>query len=332
VHSMGSLLAGVGNMAHLLSFTAQDAAFLVSPLASITGVMQLHLALDRGGRLILEDAFSPPASLGRLIAHRVTVFGGAPFVLEQLLREAGRQRLESLPLRAVAVGGSAIPRRLLEEAATRYGIVPTRVYGSSECPNAFGSAPQDPLPQRLSDEGVAMEGTEGRLDEATGELQVRGDNLFRGYLDPQDNEEAFTPDGWFRTGDQATFTAGRLVITGRLKEVVARKGMKISLAEIDEAMRGMPDGIDAAAYGVSDANTGERVAVAVHVAPGIEVTLDGVTGWLRAAGLATYKLPEQLVIWHDQLPRTPSGKVIRRALADGAVDRPTHCAARLLAR
>jgi acyl-CoA synthetase (AMP-forming)/AMP-acid ligase II len=317
VHTMPSLLAGVRNMAHLLSFGSGDAAFLVSPLASITGVMQLHLALEYGGRLVLEDAFSPADSLRRLIENGVTVFGGAPFVLEELLAEAARQAVPALPLRAVAVGGTAIPRRLLEDAAARYGIVPTRVYGSSECPNAFGSDPQDPLPQRLADEGVPMQGTEGRIDPVTGELQLRGDNLFSGYLDPADNVEAFTADGWLRTGDQATFEHGRLRITGRIKEIVARKGMKISLAEIDEFLIGLPGCIAAAAYGVSDARTGERVAVAVQTEPHVHVTLDDVTAWLSAAGLATYKLPEELVVWHEPLPRTASGKVIRRALAAG---------------
>jgi acyl-CoA synthetase (AMP-forming)/AMP-acid ligase II len=315
VHTMRSLVAGVRNMTYLLSFSPSDAAFLVSPLASITGVMQVHLALSNGGRLILEDAFSPASSLQRLVELGATVFGGAPFILEELLAEAGRQELHSLPIRAVAVGGSAIPRRLLEQAAARYGILPSRVYGSSECPNAFGSEPGDSLEQRLSDEGVAMAGTEGRIDPQTGELQLRGENLFSGYLDPAHNAEAFTSDGWYRTGDQATLAHGRLQITGRIKEIVARKGVKISLAEIDELMHGMPGSIDAAAYGIPDERMGERVALAVRTEPGMEITLEDVTSWLLAAGLTKHKLPERLVNWHEPLPRTASGKVIRRALA-----------------
>ncbi len=329
VHSMRSLFAGVRNFAHTLSFTACDSAFLVSPLASITGVSQLHLTLECGGRLILEDAFSASASLERLIALQASVFGGAPFVLEELLGEAARQEVDALPLRAVAVGGSAIARQLLEDAAARYGIVPSRVYGSSECPIGFGSAPDDELDARLSDEGVAMPGTEGRIDPDNGELQVRGENLFQGYLDPEHNADALTSDGWFRTGDQATLTGGRLRVTGRLKEVVARKGMKLSLAEIDELMRGMPGCLSAAAYGLPDPVTGERLALAVQVPADGDLGLDEVAGWLSAAGLARWKLPEQVVIWHEPFPYTASGKVLRRALADGGADRPTHYAARL---
>ncbi len=329
VHTLRSLQAGVRNMAHTLRFSRHDAPFLVSPLASITGISQTHLALDCGGHLLLEDAFSPSASLRRLVELGATVFGGAPFVLEELLGAAISRHLDALPLRAVAVGGASIPRSLLEAAYERFGIVPSRVYGSSECPIAFASAPDDSLEARMRDEGIAMPGTEGRIDPANEELQVRGENLFAGYLDPEHNAEAFTDDGWFRTGDQASLTGGRLLITGRLKEVVSRKGLKVSLAEIDEALRGMPGILAAAAYALADEETGERLAVAIQVDPVATVGLPEVAQWLSSRGLATWKLPEQIVIWTEPLPYTTSGKVLRRALGAGGAGRPTEFAARL---
>lgn len=332
LHTMRSLLAGVRNMAHTLSFSSHDAPFLISPLASITGVAQLHLALECGARLLLEDAYSPAASLTRLIDLEATVFGGAPFVLESLLAEADRQRCQTLPLRAVAVGGASIPRALLEKAWQDYGIVPSRVYGSSECPIAYGSAPEDDLEGRLRDEGVAMPGTQARIDPATAELQIRGENVFDGYLDPQDNADAFTSDGWFRTGDQAVLTGGRLLISGRLKEVVARKGLKISLAEVDEMLRGMPGILAAASYGLPDAETGERLAVAIQLDGTSDLGLEDVTRWLLSAGLAKRKLPEQVVIWEEPLPETATGKVLRRVLADAGSGRPTHYGKRLQGR
>lgn len=333
VHTRQSLLAGVRNMAYTLRFTRQDAPFLVSPLASITGIAQLHLALEGGGHLLLEDTFSPASSLRRLVGLEATVFGGAPFVLEALLAEAIGQQLDALPLRAVAIGGAAIARSLLEEAHARFGIVPSRVYGSSECPIAFASAPDDDLEARMRDEGVAMPGTQGRIDPVNAELQVRGDNLFRAYLDPEHNGEAFTEDGWFRTGDQASIADGRLLITGRIKEVVARKGLKISLAEIDEALRGMPGTLAAATYSVPDEHTGERLAVAIQVDPeaagALEIGLREVTGWLSSRGVATWKLPEQVVIWRAPFPCTASGKVLRRSLDEASSGRLTEYAPRL---
>jgi acyl-CoA synthetase (AMP-forming)/AMP-acid ligase II len=329
LHKVQSLLAGARNMAQTLAFTSRDGAFLVSPLAGITGIAQLHLALECGGRLVLEDAFSPTASLSRLIDHDATVFGGAPFILESLLAEAAKQHHGDLPLRAVAVGGTSIPRALLEDAWSRHRMVPSRVYGSSECPIAFASAPSDDLEARFADDGIPMPGTEGRIDPANGELQVRGESLFSRYLDPADNAEAFTSDGWFRTGDLAVLSADRLRITGRLKEVVARKGLKISLAEVDEKMRGLPGSLGAASYGLPDAETGERLAVAIHADGHSEMGLETVTQWLRAAGVATWKLPEQVVVWNEPLPHTATGKVLRRALADGGAGRPTHIARRL---
>lgn len=328
-HTRRSLLAGVRNMAHTLSFTQRDSIFLVSPLASITGICQLHLALECGGRLLLEETFAPASSVQRFVELGATIFGGAPFVLEQLLAAAADRPAAALPLRAVAVGGASIPRDLLQKAFSGYGIRPSRVYGSSECPNAFASAPEDGLEARLDDEGVAMPGTQARIDPANDELQLRGDCLFNGYVDPEHNAEAFTADGWLRTGDVASLTGGRLRITGRLKEVVARKGLKISLAEVDDLMRGMPGSLAAATYGLPDAETGERLALAVQAAPGAEVRLQDVAEWLLSAGLAKWKLPEEVVVWDEPFPYTASGKVLRRALPEGGAGRPTRLAKRL---
>lgn len=327
-HSLSSLSAGARNLARTLSYTRADAPFLCSPLATSTGVSQVHLALDTGSRFILEDAYSAGRSLERLVTLEATVLGGAPVILEELLA-AAEGRYASLPLRAVALGGAPIPRPLLERAGSRYGITASRVYGSSESPSAFGSDPSDTVEQRLSDEGVAMPGTQARIDPSNGELQLRGANLFMGYLDAEHNAEAFTADGWFRTGDQATLTDGRLRITGRLKEVVARKGLKVSMAEVDESVRGMPGCLEAATYGVPDPQTGERLVLALRAESADELTLQSVCDWLRERGLAIWKLPEQLVIWDRPLPRTATGKVRRTDLAQGASGRPTLLADRL---
>lgn len=320
-HSLSSLAAGTRNFQQVVGFSSGDTAILVSPLASITGVLQTHLALTNGGGLVLEDAFDPALTLARAIDNGATVFGGVPFVLEQLLEQARLGGLTRLPLRAAAIGGATIPRELLEEAARSYGILPSRIYGSSECPVSFGSAPADALESRLADEGVALPAVAGRIDPSNGELQISGPHVFAGYVDESDSAGAFTPDGWFRTGDLAELTRDRLTVTGRLKEVVVRKGMKISMAEVDSLLRGMPGVVEAATFAQPDPETGERLAVAVHVRRGADIGLADVTGWLMSAGLAKWKLPEHLVAWSQPLPRTETGKVLRRALAIDPGDR-----------
>lgn len=330
VHSLNTLRSGARSMADAFELSEADVAFLSTPLASITGLVQTHLMLDRGGALVLEDRFSPPASLQRLRTHGATVLGGAPVIVEELFKQAASEGLETLPLRAMALGGTMIPKPVLELAIQRFGIAPVRMYGASEIPSATGTRPSDEGVARIGDDGAPARGTELRNDgEVPGEILVRGPMRFLGYLDPDDNRGVFAAEGWLRTGDLGDLTDGRLTVTGRLKEVIARKGLKISLAEVDEAARALPGVAEAAAYGIPDEETGERLVLAVHLdRPGV-LAVDEVMPALLAGGLAKYKLPEQVVLWEGPLPRTESGKIQRRLIADDLTPRPTWRAARL---
>ena len=329
VHSLNTIRSGARSMAEALELSQHDAAFLSTPLASITGLVQLHLTLDRGARLILEDHFDGAASLERLRSLRATVLGGAPIIIEELFRQAAEREIRELPLRATRLGGTMIPRPVLEYAIERFGITPVRIYGSSETPCATGTAPSDRDELRVADDGVGARGVELRTDgPVPGELLVRGPMRFLGYLSAADNREAFVDGGWFRTGDLGVLDRGRLTVTGRAKEIVARKGMKISLAEVDEAVLALPGMDEAATYGVPDTETGERMVLAVRCSdPAAD--FDAIAGRLLAGGLAKWKLPEQVVFWDEPMPRTASGKIQRQALADGGRGRPSGMAPRL---
>jgi acyl-CoA synthetase (AMP-forming)/AMP-acid ligase II len=330
VHSLNTIRAGARSMASALELADDDAAFLSTPVASITGLVQVHLTLDRGARLILEDHFEPAASLGRLRSQQATVLGGAPIIIEELFRQAAEQEVPALPLRAICLGGTMIPRPVLADAIARFGITPVRVYGSSETPCATTTAPADQGDLRVADDGVPALGTEIRIDgPRPGELLVRGPMRFLGYLDPADNRDAFVAGGWFRTGDLGNFGDGRVTVTGRVKEIVARKGMKISLAEIDEAALALAGVQEAASYGVPDHETGERLVLAVRCTDPDDESFETIVSVLRSGGLATWKLPEEVVFWGGPLPRTASGKIVRPALAAGAGGRPTGLAPRL---
>jgi acyl-coenzyme A synthetase/AMP-(fatty) acid ligase len=122
---------------------------------------------------------------------------------------------------------------------------------------------------------------------------------------------------------------GRLTVVGRLKDIVNRSGLKIALAEIDEALDGLDGAAETACFGVPDADTGERLVVAARPADGASVTLDMVIAHLRNRGVATRKLPEELVVWHEPLPRTASGKIVRPRLARESGGRPRTAVERL---
>ncbi len=260
VHTLHTFGSGVRNLASAFGCGPGDAPFLSSPLASITGLSQLQMSLS-GNHIVLDDDFEPTRSVALLERYGATLLGGAPVLLEMLFTEYARQGKESSSLSVVALGGTMIPRALLDIAVSRFNIKPVRVYGSSEVPIHTATMLDDPTEFGMADEGLPLKGGEISIGSATdqSELLVRGPNMFQGYLDEAHNVEAFER-GWFRTGDLAEISAGRLAIRGRLKEVVARKGMKISLAEIDAAVTGLPEAIEWASFGIPDRDTGERVA------------------------------------------------------------------------
>jgi acyl-CoA synthetase (AMP-forming)/AMP-acid ligase II len=329
-HSLNTLTSGARNMALITDADSGTVIFLVSPLTSITGVMQMHLAADQHATLVLEDDFDPETSLDRINQHEASLLGGAPVIVERLIKAADSRPGRRCSLRTLALGGTMLPRPLLQQVMDEYRIKVARVYGSSEAPNASGSMPTDAREVRLTDDGALMPGTEIRVGstEHPQEGLVRGPGVFLGYLAAADNVRAFEGD-WYRTGDLVEMSDGRLTVVGRLKEVVNRNGFKISLAEIDAAMFGMTGIEESACFALPDAETGERLAVAILPSEGAVIDLELVTSHLRSIGVATRRLPEQLVLWDGPLPRTTSGKIVRSRLVMDAPSKPSMVASRL---
>jgi acyl-CoA synthetase (AMP-forming)/AMP-acid ligase II len=330
LHSLNTITAGAQNLVRITGADERSVFFLASPLASITGVTQMHLVADQHATLVLEDRFDPERSLDRINEHGATLLGGAPVLAERLLRAADGRHERQIALRLIALGGAMLPMPVLELAMDCFGIDVARVYGSSEAPNSTGSLPHEDRARRLADDGALMPGTEVRIGSA-GHAQeglLRGPAVFLGYVDPAHNALAFD-DGWFRTGDAVEVHNGRLTVVGRLKELVNRNGLKISLSEIDAALERLSGVVEYASFGVPDQDTGERLVVAVRAEDAAVVTLEGICTHLRSVGIATRKLPEQLVVWDEALPRTASGKIVRSRLAMESSGKPAQYAPRL---
>jgi cyclohexanecarboxylate-CoA ligase len=142
-----------------------------------------------------------------------------------------------------------------------------------------------------------------------GEVLVRGPALFVGYLDPKLNDDSFTPDGWFRSGDLGRIGAdGYLEITGRHKDIIIRGGENISAKEIEDHLFAHPKIADISVVASPDPVLVERVCAVVVTKAGQTITLPEIVDWLATRQLAKQKLPERLIVL-DELPRTASGKV-----------------------
>lgn len=331
VHSMSTLQKASANYIAAAGLTATDTIFLISPLASVTGVVQaLFIGPMLAIPVVLEDRWDPAATCELLLSTAATWYGGPDRLLDRLLDEAvARERV--VPLRAVYLGGTMLDRRIVERIEGEFGIVVMRAYGSSEVPVSTSGLRTDPVQVRHADDGVPLAQVEVRVGSVgdPAECCIRGPHAFLGYTDAADDAAAFDED-WFRTGDIAELSAGRVRIVGRIKDIVIRNGLKIPAAEVEEAVATIAGVRECAAYSVPDAATGERLAVAVVLAEAEELSLDDVVTALIAAGLPKYKLPEELVFWDQPLPVNANGKVERKKLHDNANGRPRVVADRLV--
>jgi acyl-CoA synthetase (AMP-forming)/AMP-acid ligase II len=157
-----------------------------------------------------------------------------------------------------------------------------------------------------------------------GEVRVRGPMVFRGYTDPSLDAEAFDEAGYFRTGDLGLLRQdGHLVLTGRLKDVIVRKGENISAVEVEHIVYGHPKVSEVSVIGLPDPERGERVCAVVQLAEGAEaLSLDELARFCRQAGLMTQKLPEQLETRTDW-PRAGTGKIVKKALREEYAAKPS---------
>lgn len=331
IHSLSTLAKASSNYIDAAELDSDDRVFLISPLASVTGVLQaLFIAPMLTAPVILEDRWNPATTCELLVSHGSTWYGGPDRLLDRLLDEAvaGDRRV---PLRAVYLGGTMLDRRVVERIEDDFGIVVMRAYGSSEVPVSASGRRCEPRQLRHADDGRPLRDVEVKVGSAIEptECCIRGPHTFLGYTDPGDDEQAFD-GGWYRTGDIAELTDGRLRIVGRLRDIVIRNGLKIPIAEVEDEISGISGVRECAAYALADPTTGERLAAAVLLEPGVDLSLAAVVDSLISAGLPKYKLPEELVFWDQPLPVNANGKVDRNTLHSRSQRRPRELAKRLV--
>ena len=234
-------------------------------------------------------------------------------------------------------GGAAKPPEIHYEVRDEIGgrgVV--HGYGMTEVPMISNGSPHDTDEQLANTDGKPVEGADVRIvpldgrvagPDEEGEIRVKGPMVFHGYTDPALNADAFDEDGYFRTGDLGRLRAdGHLTLTGRLKDVIVRKGENISAKEIEDLLYTHPEVIEVAVIGLPDPERGERVCAVVQLAEGADgLELAEVVAFCREAGLMTQKIPEQLELRTDW-PRAGTGKIVKKSLRDEygrpAVSRP----------
>jgi cyclohexanecarboxylate-CoA ligase len=318
LHTDRSLIAGGSCLAHALRLTGDDVGSIAFPYAHIGGPDYMVMLLLYGFPAVLFEHFALPAALDGYRKHGVTVAGGSTAFYSMFLTEQRKQPgVPVVPsLRLLAGGGAPKPPELYHSVVREMGVQLTHGYGMTEVPMITMGAPDDSAENLATTEGRPPEGMEIRI--VDGEVRLKGEAVCRGYLDPEQSAAAFDADGFFVTGDLGRLTdSGHLVLTGRLKDVIIRKGENISAKEIEDLLHRHPAVRDVAVIGLPDAERGERVCAVVEQPPEAEaLTLAAVTSYLRAEGLSVHKLPEQVEIV-DALPRNETlRKVLKYKLRE----------------
>ncbi|MFE5631987.1 class I adenylate-forming enzyme family protein [Streptomyces sp. NPDC056463] len=319
LHTDRSLIAGGSCLAHALHLTADDVGSMAFPYAHIAGPDYTVMLLLYGFPAVMFEQFALPGALAEYRRHGVTVAGGSTAFYSMFLAEQRKQPGRKLipSLRLLAGGGAPKPPEIYHAVVREMGCQLTHGYGMTEVPMITMGSPDDTAEDLATTEGRPPAGMEIRIADG-GEVRLRGEAVCQGYLDPAQSAAAFDEDGFLITGDVGHVTAsGHLVLTGRIKDIIIRKGENISAKEIEDLLHLHPEVGDAAVVGLPDPERGERVCAVVEQPPGAgPLTLAGITAFLREQGLSVHKLPEQLEVV-EALPRNDAlRKVLKYKLRE----------------
>ncbi|WP_137846372.1 long-chain fatty acid--CoA ligase [Microbacterium sp. 2FI] len=300
-----------------------DIALMISPLFHVAslGMGALPVIL-KGATMVLEPGFEPGRALAQIERHAVTMLSGVPTTYQMMADHPEWAATDLSTLRKLTCGGSAVPDRILNEYEER-GLSFSQGYGMTEtAPGATSLAPTMTrakqgsvgLPHFFTDVRVAGQGGAEAPAGVVGEIEIIGPNVFLGYRGLADaTAEAFTDDGWFRTGDLGYLDAdGYLHIADRLKDMIISGGENIYPAEVENLINDIAGVTGVAVIGMPDDRWGEVPWAVVTVQAGAAIDTATVRAHLDGH-LARFKLPQRVVIV-DELPRTASGKVRKAEL------------------
>lgn len=338
---------------HTLGFMASlgirepDRLLPAVPMFHVNAWGLVHAAVAAGASLVLPGPNPAPGGIAQLIeTERVTVAAGVPTIWMSALPELVSRDTSSL--RVILCGGSAVSRTLNEAYRATIGLPILHAWGMTETgPLGAVCHVTSTIDADLDDDGRAelrtsvgqpVIGVEARIVDVdvpgstdplpwdgttAGELQVRGAWVASAYYDDSRSSESFTQDGWLRTGDIATIDArGYVRIVDRSKDVIKSGGEWISSVALENELMAHPQVAEAAVVAVSDHTWGERPLACVVLRPKIEASLAVKFALLAFLDerVPRWWLPEDIV-FAEQLPRTPVGKISKRKLRTMLADR-----------
>ena len=301
-----------------IPYRTGDVFVVASPLFHAWGLSQLIVAATLGSTVILSRRFSPAACVDAVAEHRATVLTVVPVMLQRMLSDPTVDLSRMSGLRIVASSGAALPPVVARDWMDQVGETLFNLYGSTEVGQAAIATPDELRAAPGTVGRVAPGSTVAILDDAgrpvsegsTGRIFVRNGAQFAGYTGGGGKEVI---DGYMSSGDVGYFNDdGLLFVTGRADDMIISGGENVFPAEVEDLLLGMAAVADVAVVGVDDADFGQRLAAFIVPAAGVELTAEEVRTAV-AGQLARHKVPRD-VTFVDELPRTTTGKLLRRSL------------------
>jgi long-chain acyl-CoA synthetase len=314
------------------AFDERSVSLTPLPMFHIGGIGWAYCGLWHGATTILVSEFDPPRVLDVLERERVTNAVLVPTMLQLLAAVPGAAERDYSALRSIAYGAAPITTPVLKAALATFRCPLFGIYGLTESTGGVvvlepsDHDPGGPREHLLRSAGRPYPWVDLAIADpvsgtplgpgAVGEVWLRGPNVTPGYFNrPVETAAALTADGWLRTGDGGHLDEqGYLFLSDRIKDMIVSGGENVYPVEVEEALAQHPDVADVAVIGVPDAHWGEAVKALIVPRPGARPIAADVIAFARER-LAGYKLPRSVDVV-SELPRTPSGKVLKRALRD----------------
>ncbi|NNL65955.1 MAG: AMP-binding protein [Myxococcales bacterium] len=329
LHSDASVATSSRGLAERHQLHSGDVFGVAFPFTHVGGLMNLVSVLVVGHRLVLLETFEPAAAVRVFAREGVTIIGGGPVFYAAFLAEQRKQPdTPILPnFRMFSGGGAPMPSELHYEVQREMGGRGClHGFGMTECGIVTSNDPDDSDEHLAHTDGRPGLGVELQVQRfgggtaAIGEegpVRLRGAAVCKGYLDPAAHAEAFDAEGWFHTGDVGFRDAdGYVTLTGRVKDIIIRKGENISANEIEDLLYAHPNVADVAVIGLPDPARGELVcAVVAPTADAASFDFSEMVAYLRRAQIMPQKIPERLELV-DAIPRNATGKILKQELRD----------------
>jgi long-chain acyl-CoA synthetase len=303
----------------------QKSTLLAVPFFHVTGSHAvLAPAIYTGAKLVLMYRWDAERAMQLIERERINGAGGVPTIAWQLIEHPARAQYDLSSLESIAYGGAPAASELVRRIGEVFPkAAPGLGWGMTETSSTFSSHSAEDYEHRPTSSGPALPVCEMKIvddsgrtlpPDTVGELWAYGPNIVKGYWNkPQATADTFV-DGWVKTGDLASIDSeGFLYIIDRKKDMLIRGGENIYCIEVEEVLYQHPAIMDAAIVGIPHRTLGEEPGAVVTFKPGCSATVEELRGFVGQR-LAAFKVPVDVIVHAETLPRNANGKIIKREL------------------